>query len=132
MPENGRQQLADTIARTFNESELRQLCFDLGVPYERLPGAEIGQKIIELIAFMERRDRADKLLGYCQAHRPGADWPNALPPPSQESLQALEPPGGDQIKQNISISGEAQVGNVTQIGKESGGSWLRRLWRKLF
>jgi hypothetical protein len=47
--------LRQILATRFSESELRTLCFDLGIDYDDLPGQEKASKARELIAYLERR-----------------------------------------------------------------------------
>jgi hypothetical protein len=59
----------------FDESELQNLTFDLGVDYENLPGKSKGDKARELIAFLDRRSRIHELVQICYQLRPKAPWP---------------------------------------------------------
>jgi hypothetical protein len=54
--------LRDQIRALFSDSELRDLCLDLGIDYEELPGAAKSDKVRELVQYMERRDRLDDLM----------------------------------------------------------------------
>jgi Effector-associated domain 7 len=58
----------------FDASELRDLCFDLGIDYEALPGESKGDKARELVAYTERRGRTVELATLCRQLRPDADW----------------------------------------------------------
>jgi hypothetical protein len=46
----------------FNESELRDLCFDLGVDYESLPGHAKSDKARELLGYARRHARWEELM----------------------------------------------------------------------
>jgi hypothetical protein len=72
-----RSQLRDCLCKHFNEEELRQLCFDLGVDDEDVPGSTKSGKARELIAYLERRDRIDELLTLCRKQRPSVSWSEA-------------------------------------------------------
>lgn len=61
--------LREFTANYFNETELRDLCFDLQVDYESLPGQGKRDKARELVAFMERRERIDEFLLLCYQRR---------------------------------------------------------------
>jgi hypothetical protein len=50
------------MVKSLDESELRNLCFDLGVDYENLPGVNKGDKIRELISYVMRRHRVHDFL----------------------------------------------------------------------
>lgn len=63
------------LVERYSLSEIRVLCFDLGLEYDRLPGETRDEKGMELIAFMERNGRFDELLQFVTAdiqrrHRP--------------------------------------------------------------
>ena len=54
--------LRDNIDRHFDDSELRSLCFDLGVDYDDLSGLSKADKARELVAYCERRGRTKDLI----------------------------------------------------------------------
>jgi hypothetical protein len=56
-----RVQLVKFIRDKFNDSELRDLCFELQIDYESLPGDGKAAKARELVSFCERRDRLPEL-----------------------------------------------------------------------
>jgi hypothetical protein len=56
----------------FSESELRDLCFDLGLDDESLPGPGKNDKVRELIRYCERHSRVDELVTMCRKLRPHA------------------------------------------------------------
>lgn len=62
--------LRDQIRALFSDSELRDLCFDLGVDFENLPGAAKGDKARELILLMERQARLPELVRKVVTLRP--------------------------------------------------------------
>jgi hypothetical protein len=65
-------QLRDFITRNFNDSELRDLCFDLGIEYENLGGDNKAAKARELVAYCQRHGRLIELEGTCRRLRPNA------------------------------------------------------------
>lgn len=67
-------QLFRKMEPNFNESELRGLCFNLGVVYEDLNGQNRQDKLRELITYMERRQRLAELVQQCQELRPKLNW----------------------------------------------------------
>lgn len=73
----------------FNESELQNLAFDLGLDYENLPGKSKGDKARELIAFLERRGRLSELVQTCYQLRPNASWEGKF---DKEDLQTPNTP----------------------------------------
>lgn len=54
----------------FSEQDMRDLCFDLRVDYENLPGQSKKDKARELIIFFDRRRRMNVLITVFQEHRP--------------------------------------------------------------
>ncbi len=66
--------LRNLIATHFNDSELRDLCFDLHVEFENLGGAGKGDKARELTAYMDRHERIAELVTTCSRLRPYVAW----------------------------------------------------------
>lgn len=62
--------LRDQMNQYFSVSELRTLCFDLGIDYEDLPGSTKQLKVIELIGFVQRRGVLDNLIKLLAHQRP--------------------------------------------------------------
>lgn len=73
-----RQVLRQILDKHFNESELHNLTFELGVDYEALSGFTKQDKARELITYLERRDRVPELIQACQQLRPTAPWWSSL------------------------------------------------------
>jgi formylglycine-generating enzyme required for sulfatase activity len=69
-----RSELREKLRIHFDESELRDLCFDLGIDYDGLRGEGTGDKTRELIAYLERRGRISELLKTCGQLRPHTLW----------------------------------------------------------
>ncbi len=72
-------QLRQQLTTLFNESELRNLCFDLGVDYESLPARSKDGKARELIAHMQRNSRLPEMIKMGRQLRPQAPWPDFPP-----------------------------------------------------
>lgn len=72
------------LLQYFNTEELRMLCFDLAIDYDNLPGATKSNKVLELIFFMERRNRLDDLVEMVRRYRPYAyeNWDDSPAPPA--------------------------------------------------
>ena len=71
--------LRQILINNFAESELEDLCFDLGLDYENLSGESKAAKARELIEYMERVGRYDELVQKTRELRPNAPWPDASP-----------------------------------------------------
>ena len=54
----------------FSKEEIRDLCFDLGVEHENLPGQTRAAKARELLEYSKRRDRMQALDSYLKQNRP--------------------------------------------------------------
>jgi hypothetical protein len=60
----------------FNLDGLRNLCFDMGIQYENLPGGDVlGAKARELILYCERHLRVGELIEMGREARPELPWP---------------------------------------------------------
>ena len=66
--------LADLITRYFNLSEVRDLCFRLGIEYEDLGGEGKNEKVRELVMRVERNGRLPHLIPLLQQLRSHVEW----------------------------------------------------------
>ncbi len=66
----------DLIDQHFTAEELRQLCFDLGIDYENLPGDTRIAKSQALVAHCLRHNRLPQLGAQCRRLRPAVVWPD--------------------------------------------------------
>lgn len=115
-------QLRQNLAEYFSDSELRDVCFDLGASYDDLGGEGKADKARELVTHLDRRGRLEELVALCSRLRPHVSWGDALawtdqaPDLSPSRAHERERPG-DTISAMISgnISGQVAVGkNITQ------------------
>jgi hypothetical protein len=94
--------LRDILETYFNDSELRDLCFELHIDYENLPGAGKASKARELVSYCERHGRTRDLAEACCRARPltcdglrallVSDQPGGgAPAPSQLALTPIQP-----------------------------------------
>ncbi len=63
-------QLLHLLTERFSESELRTLCFHLGMDYDDLSGEGKAGKARELVAFLKRRQRIPELVAVIKQLRP--------------------------------------------------------------
>ena len=71
MPDPTPQQLSSFIAKTFDLTELHQLCFELDVNHENLPGSgTLEETARELVRYMDRRERLPRLMEMLARERP--------------------------------------------------------------
>ena len=56
-------QLRQLLSESFDDNELRDLCFDLRIDYESLPGDGKSAKARELVMYCDRHKRLDEFLG---------------------------------------------------------------------
>ncbi|WP_420632013.1 TIR domain-containing protein [Candidatus Leptofilum sp.] len=66
--------LRENLNNYFSETELRVLCFDLGIDYEDLGGRSKAEKVLELIGMMQRHGRLDQLIDIVRQQRPHSSW----------------------------------------------------------
>jgi DNA-binding response OmpR family regulator len=66
--------LRQMLMTYFNDSELRDLCFDMNINYEDLLGQARSDKVREFIGYVQRHGRINELMKRCQHLRPLADW----------------------------------------------------------
>jgi hypothetical protein len=72
------------LVEHFNDGELRDICFDLTINYDGLPGQGTGDKARELIDYAWRYRRIHELVAHCRRLRPHADWQDVARIPVQE------------------------------------------------
>jgi tetratricopeptide (TPR) repeat protein len=86
----------------FDESELRTLCFNLGVDYDVLAGSGKADKARELISFLNRRNSIAELISVAGEMRPDIDWkPGETHYQNKSEAVASpqdRPPSGDLLK----------------------------------
>jgi len=70
-------ELRKILTTRLDENELRDLCFDLDIDYDGLPGEGKTGKARELIAYLERRKRLHDLIKVGRQERPDISWPEA-------------------------------------------------------
>jgi hypothetical protein len=63
-------QLHQILNKSFDESELRTLCFYLGVDYDNLPDQGKENRARELITHLDRRNRVSELVQIIKQQRP--------------------------------------------------------------
>lgn len=74
-PNTDRVTMLKLINYCFNVNELRDLCLDLAINYDNLPGANKQGKVIDLVAHYSRFPRnLDQLRQACTKLRPNAPW----------------------------------------------------------
>jgi hypothetical protein len=70
--------LRQLLTKHFDDGELRDLCFDLHIEYDDLPGAGRKDKVRELVARCERHVRIPELVEECRRLRPNVSWEDIL------------------------------------------------------
>lgn len=68
--------LRDLLNQYFDNNELRQLCLDLSIEYENLPGDTRSAKAQALVEYCLRRQRLPDLIQQCAQQRPAITWPD--------------------------------------------------------
>lgn len=67
-------EFVEQIARSFDLSELHDLCFKLGIEFEELPGRTRTDKARALVEYNKRRSKLDQLVNLCKTLRPYELW----------------------------------------------------------
>lgn len=62
------------LDETFNDTDLRGLCFELDIEYENL-GMQTTHSL-ELVEYARRHGRLADVASYCRRHRPHITWPD--------------------------------------------------------
>ncbi len=85
--------LRRAIDHHFSESELRDLCFELGVDYEHLDGANKGDKVRALVLYAERHNCLDELAAAVIRLRPATGDALSALPATLEPKRTVSPSG---------------------------------------
>ncbi|MAU00080.1 MAG: hypothetical protein CL608_23310 [Anaerolineaceae bacterium] len=64
------------IDQYFSFSEVRELCFELGVDHENIPGDHRSAFIRNLIVSLAKQNRLQELINHVRQERPHVDWQN--------------------------------------------------------
>jgi hypothetical protein len=107
-------QLRQLIDGHFNLSETRNLCFDLGVDPEHLPGDERRSVITSLLLYLTRRKELNRLLDLVRAERPNVTWPDM--PPEVKLTEEFETFSESKAVQSANITINGDVGPGAAIG----------------
>jgi hypothetical protein len=74
IPQTRLVELHQLLVERFSESELRALCFDLGIDFDDLASEGKSGKARELIAYLDRRGRLPELISFVRQQRPDVPW----------------------------------------------------------
>lgn len=66
--------LHEQMGATFSDGDLRDLCFELKIDFDDLPGSGKRSKVRELILYMQRRGRLEELIVQLRRLRPYVEW----------------------------------------------------------
>jgi hypothetical protein len=88
---NGNIKFVKKIQGRFNEDELKQLCFQLGVEYDDLPSERLSGKALELVKWCDQRNLIDQLSLICLNERPDVDWSDEITRVSPASVMKMLP-----------------------------------------
>jgi Effector-associated domain 7 len=102
--------LRQLLNEHFNDSELQDLCFDIGIDYESLPGPGKSDKARGLVAHARRHGQTTKLLIKCRESRPDVDWHQVDQIISSEQLgHSREPTHPSEVVNGVDPSVEQKV-----------------------
>jgi formylglycine-generating enzyme required for sulfatase activity len=80
------QSLLTLIKESFDDEELRDLCFEIDVNYDDLPAIGRAGKARELILVCEKEGRLAVLISHLNQQRPHVAWPQTARPLTQARL----------------------------------------------
>jgi hypothetical protein len=113
-----RRELFEILRNRFDEEELRTLCFGLSIDYDDLPSEGRSAKARELIAYMERHDRLDRLVQVLGEIRPDLEKTLELARPHVADLP-LEPLFAHRFPSQLDWAGRAQeLDHLTSFWKD--------------
>jgi len=113
-----RTELLEILKTHFDDTELRDLCFEMKIDYESLPGAGKAAKARELIAYCERHGRTADLVDIIRKLRPAAF---TMQTQAASGTAGSPPPGSTIVTGNISGIGIAiGTGASVTMGGPSG------------
>ncbi len=75
-----RRRLLRLVVRYFNADELRDLCLELEVDFDNLPGVRKANKSRELLSYLKRDNRIEEFVATCSRLRPNAPWDTPTAP----------------------------------------------------
>jgi hypothetical protein len=103
--------LRQNLVDSFSDTELHDLCFDLGMDYEDLPGEGRAAKARELVAYCERRGLTPELIKKCSELRPHVSWGAPTPEVSANvQLAAPDSPALTRARRTLAILEEQAAG----------------------
>lgn len=71
-------ELSKLIRQHYDLNEFKNLCFELQVAYDDLPGETLTNRVEALVEYLERRGRVPELLTLVKQERPNATWPDTI------------------------------------------------------
>ena len=78
------------LTSKFNQSELKNLCFDLGIDYDDLPGETKSDKARELIEYLDNRDQISRLIEVLKSRRPDISWDSIMKEAEESPPEAVK------------------------------------------
>ena len=81
---NWRMQLREALMEYFNESDIRQICFDLDVDFEKLSGDNKTELVISLIEHFSNQGKIPQLIHACSMVRKNVSWDQIAAAAKQE------------------------------------------------
>lgn len=84
-------QLKQEISDRFNLSDLRTICFEMGIDFEEVGTGSKSEVITNLLTFCQRRDRLADLQAAFQGERPFVDWASLFASLENAPLESPNP-----------------------------------------
>ncbi|MCP4416406.1 MAG: hypothetical protein GY805_07280 [Chloroflexi bacterium] len=119
------------IDERFSFSEVRTLCFDMGIDYDNVPGNTKSAFIRNLLVSLAREGRLQELVGRVREERSRVDWQNVptdfeLPASiAEEDIRQVVhyTVYGDMV-QGDKVGGDKVAGDKISVGNISGGEGI--------
>jgi hypothetical protein len=87
--------LRDFLVAHFNDNDLRDLCFEIGIEDEDVPGDTRSAKAREIVRYCQRHTRLEDLKAACAQLRP-KQWATAFPGAAPSAAPVQPPAEGSQ------------------------------------
>lgn len=114
-----REQFLQVLDQFFDENELKQLCFALGVDYDNLSASGKINKAQELVSLLERQSRLPDLAAKGRDQNPTAPWPDLPTGPDGAPLPIIPDELRPYLKVLAQRTSRLPLGPLDPSGRDS-------------
>ncbi len=114
--------LRDFLVAHFNDNDLRDLCFEMGIEDEDVPGDTRSAKAREIVRYCQRHTRTEDLKAACAQLRP-KQWAAAFPgaaPSAGPSATPVQAPAEAVQDDDLTIQRETLRAQLTDLKRRLG------------